>query len=46
MLPDNEMVTYDVRNQMPYMQVCMENKLAVNPKKQKEASEKEKEKAF
>lgn len=48
MLQDNEMVTYDARNQMPYMQVCMKNKLAVGPKKQKEASNKvkEKEKAF
>lgn len=45
-LQDNETVTYDARNQMPYMQVCMKNQLAVGPKKQKEASEKEKEKAF
>lgn len=42
MLQDNEMVTYDARNQMPYMQVGIKNKLAVAPKKPKEASEKEK----
>lgn len=43
-LQDDETVTYEARNQMPYMQVCMSNKLAVGPKKQKEA--KGKEKAF
>lgn len=41
-LQDDEVVTYDARNQMPYMQVCVEKQVSCWSETQKEASEKEK----
>lgn len=45
-LQDNEMVTYDARNQMPYMQVCMKNKLAVGKSKRRQVKRKKPSKLF